>query len=82
MKIRNTHGATEQSAPSQEDAASAPPPPVRLSRKRGRKFWVPADLDEVENLASHGLTYEQIAAKLGISSSTLYKKNRELIEFT
>ncbi len=81
MKIRNARGATERSATSQEDA-SAPPPPARLSRKRGRKFWVPADLDEVEKLASHGLTYDQIAAKLGIGSSTLYKKKRELIEFT
>ncbi len=29
--------------------------PVSLSRKRGRKFWVPADLDEVEKLASYEL---------------------------
>jgi hypothetical protein len=42
---------------------------------------VPPDLDEVEKLASHGLTLDQIAARLGIGSSTLYKKKNELIEF-
>jgi hypothetical protein len=42
--------------------------PLRRPHRSGRaargtrKFWMPPDLDEVEKLASHGLTFDQIAA--------------------
>jgi hypothetical protein len=39
------------------------------------------DLEEVERLASLGLTQEQIAASLGIGQTTLYKRKRESADF-
>lgn len=39
------------------------------------------DLDEVERLASLGLTREQIALSLGVSTSTLYNRLRDDEEF-
>lgn len=39
------------------------------------------DLEEVERLASSGLTQEQIAAALGIGQTTLYKRKRESADF-
>jgi hypothetical protein len=47
----------------------------------GRKPWVP-DLEKVEELASRGLTNDQIAAALGISETTLYKSQRQLTQFS
>lgn len=38
------------------------------------------DLDKVEELASKGLTIEQIAASLGISDRTLYSKKKRYAE--
>jgi hypothetical protein len=31
----------------------------RQAARGARKFWVPPDLDEVEKLASHGLTFDR-----------------------
>ena len=39
------------------------------------------DLKQVESLADNGLTQEQIAAALGISEQTFYKRKRDNIEF-
>ena len=39
------------------------------------------DLNEVEDLASRGLTKQQIADKLGISERTLYTRQSESAEF-
>lgn len=39
------------------------------------------DLDEVETLASRGLTQQQIADALGISVDTLYSRKRENQDF-
>ncbi|MGO9062163.1 MAG: phBC6A51 family helix-turn-helix protein, partial [Candidatus Binataceae bacterium] len=47
----------------------------------GRPRWQPDDLAKVERLASQGLTFEQIAASLGIHVATLYKYKRRLGEF-
>jgi DNA invertase Pin-like site-specific DNA recombinase len=38
--------------------------------KAGRKPWMPPDLEQVEALASSGLTYAQIADALGIHLHT------------
>lgn len=50
--------------------------------KTGRKPWVPTDLERVEKLAARGLTFDQIAAALGISRDTLYRRKRELRDFS
>ena len=47
----------------------------------GRPKWVPENLEQVESLASRGLTLEQIAACLGIHVSTLYEKKKEYSDF-
>jgi transcriptional regulator with XRE-family HTH domain len=57
--------------------AKAKPKEIKL----GRPKWMPPDLDEVEELASHGLTQEQIALALGISETTLYERKAELADF-
>lgn len=49
--------------------------------KRGRPKWQPTDLEEVERLASRGLTQEQIAASLGISYQTLNERKKEFPDF-
>jgi len=46
----------------------------------GRKE-IPIDIDTVRNLASRGLTHEQIAAALGINPETLYARKRKYSEF-
>ena len=40
------------------------------------------DLEEVERLASFGLTLDQVALALGIAQSTLYAKKAENTEFS
>ncbi|HCE1745692.1 TPA: hypothetical protein NGS33_003393 [Vibrio parahaemolyticus] len=53
-----------------------------IKGKRGRKEWIPPDLEEVERLAAEeGLSQRQIANRLGISYETLRKKKRENKEF-
>jgi hypothetical protein len=47
----------------------------------GRAKWIPPDLKEVEFLAETGLTYVQIAAKLGISTDTLERRRKENAAF-
>ncbi|MBV8773389.1 MAG: hypothetical protein JO166_13825 [Deltaproteobacteria bacterium] len=45
--------------------------------KPGRKPWRPPDLEQVEALASSGLTYAQIADALGIHAHTLLRKRSQ-----
>ena len=47
----------------------------------GRKE-IPIDIKQVKTLASRGLTHEQIAAALGISHDTLYKRKAKYTEFS
>jgi hypothetical protein len=49
--------------------------------KAGRKSWIPPDLDQVEALASSGMTYAQIADALGIHLHTLIRKRNQLESF-
>src|ERR1700757_3628879 len=49
--------------------------------KVGRRPWTPTDLDQVEALASSGLTYTQIADALGIHVHTLMRKRSQLEAF-
>ena len=46
------------------------------------KPFIEIDLEKVEELASHGLTMEQIATSLGLSESTLYRRKRTVTEMT
>ena len=46
----------------------------------GKKSTVVKDLDKIKKWAENGLTMAQIAAKLGVSESTLYKYKAELPE--
>jgi hypothetical protein len=60
--------------------------PVRISKKTGKpviktKPRIEIDLDQVEELASHGLTDSEIALNLGISISTLEGRKRSSEEF-
>jgi hypothetical protein len=50
-------------------------------RRGGRPAWTPPNLDIVKGLAIQGMTTTAIAAALGISPSTLFKKKRELADF-
>ena len=49
----------------------------------GRPSWNPTsvDCDKALEMASRGLTVAQIASCLGISETTLYKKQNEYAEF-
>jgi AcrR family transcriptional regulator len=47
----------------------------------GRPAWVPPNLDVVKALAVQGMSMDGIAAALGISPSTLFKKKRECKDF-
>src|SRR5262249_8423904 len=49
--------------------------------KVGRPPWIPPDVKKVEQLASRGLTQQEIADALGIGLSTLYEKKVEFEEF-
>lgn len=40
------------------------------------KPFIEIDLEKVEELASHGLTMEQIATSLGITDRTLYRRKK------
>ena len=48
-----------------------------------RPLWnpTPTDCDKARKMASRGLTVAQIASCLGISETTLYKKQNEYAEF-
>lgn len=48
--------------------------------RRGRP-WVDVDLEEVERLASRGLTHEQVAQCLGIATSTLQSRKKQSAAF-
>lgn len=50
--------------------------PGRPGRKR-----IEIDIDEVERLASRGLTQQQIADCLGISQKTIERRAKESVEF-
>jgi predicted DNA-binding transcriptional regulator AlpA len=49
----------------------------------GRPSWIPNETscNQVQEMASRGLTVAQIASCLGISETTLYKKQNEYAEF-
>jgi predicted transcriptional regulator len=49
----------------------------------GRPSWNPSviDCDKARKMASRGLTVAQIASCLGISETTLYKKQNKYAEF-
>ena len=50
-------------------------------KAKGRPKWMP-DLKEVEKLASLGLSNEEIAKALTISTSTLYQHKKEYSDFS
>ena len=70
-------GGSEEARESVKIAQDLPivnsPEVPKKTTKAGRKAWIP-DLEQVEELASSGLTYAQIADALGIHVHTLLRK--------
>jgi hypothetical protein len=54
---------------------------LKQKSKAGRKPWIPPDLEQVEALASSGLTYTQMADALGIHLHTLIRKRNQVEVF-
>ncbi len=50
--------------------------------KVGRPKWIPPKIDDVEALATRGLTEKQIAEALGVCYDTLNERKKEFPEFS
>lgn len=61
-----------------DGANSTPPDEVK---KKGRPKWEP-DLEKVEELASQGLTKEQISTALGVAKSTFHEQQANYSDFS